>query len=865
MRCLSCGREAPDSPFCEWCGKPLSSAAVAKAAAAQGPAVPAVRPRWLGVRRVAVAAVLCVAALASLVIAVRHRSAPNLAAGVPAEQLAASAASSAAAAPTAATTPPTQARQQLYDKQVASLDRWTAAVDERINQLPAAATDVAALARSLSQPQAAFAYVRDNIALEPYAGVLKGAQATLATRGGNDLDRALLLVQLLQNEGVGAAQIVHGQLSPPQVATLLAQIASKPDAVELIAGSLPKPSASASPDPKSLARSRRLSQTIADDYQVLQASLRSANLEVPTDDAGQQRQVLADHYWVRFTQDGKPVDLDPAFATAAFGQSFTAATESLTADGLRPDLFQKVSIVLTADYLQGGALHSEEALRGEFTAAELWGKNIRFVLTPAQQGKPGSVWQALLRVGDKLTTGQQVRIGGSGQAPPKSALADSGGGMLGGITGGTRAAPGAAGFGPIDSNDARAGDSAGPLARVRLTITAQAPGLPPSTTQKVILDRLAASQSSIDPAVSDELTRQLLTQVWDGIAAVGPVHPYFVLQNATLPWIHAVRDIRQKALAARYLGQKSDPSALPQGGLSPDLLIFTLASSVAEHALQSKAFPDLRAYYARPRLLFIRHGFGIADWSAPARVATYREGIDIANSPFAFVGSSQSSVALAMQWGIADTALEYELGASRGVAFNTVGLMSAAAQQKVAFKAVGAAQKTQLDSLGLPAPMRSVLEQELAAGNTLVTPSGFVPLAGHKTYGWWSVQPGGYAIGKMELGGSQAMTEHIELAENLSNWPKLFAELHGTVLACYFAASSSVLMGAPAADPAPCVDKAVCGAVTDFLNEEAWFRVSPSGGEEEEQTILEQLWDVVGTQSEQGLGGAVLDSSCEKE
>ena len=48
-----------------------------------------------------------------------------------------------------------------------------------------------------ADPFAAFAWVRDHIGFDPYAGELRGAAGTLTGRAGNSLDRALLLQRLL--------------------------------------------------------------------------------------------------------------------------------------------------------------------------------------------------------------------------------------------------------------------------------------------------------------------------------------------------------------------------------------------------------------------------------------------------------------------------------------------------------------------------------------------------------------------------------------------------------------------------------------------------------------------------------------------
>jgi hypothetical protein len=128
-------------------------------------------------------------------------------------------------------------KYQAYQDDVQAMQSRLTRLQSYLDGFPKALTDVGALAVTLTTPEAAFEFVRDRVAFEPYPGVMKGARATLITRGGNSLDRALLLAAILKHNGV-SVKIAHGKLPPDQVQKLLQQIAVEPGALEQISQSL---------------------------------------------------------------------------------------------------------------------------------------------------------------------------------------------------------------------------------------------------------------------------------------------------------------------------------------------------------------------------------------------------------------------------------------------------------------------------------------------------------------------------------------------------------------------------------------------------------------------------------------------------
>ncbi len=228
----------------------------------------------------------------------------------------------------------------------------------------------------------------------------------------------------------------------------------------------------------------------------------------------------------------------------------------------------------------------------------------------------------------------------------------------------------------------------------------------------------------------DGVAGALLTQVWDGAIGVGTIHPPY-LAKATLAWLGAYIDLQNSLIAAASPGGELNPSELPGPLLSPELLTFFLSSGNAERQIQAQFAPQVRAYHQRPRLAFFRHGFVVSDWTNASQRVNYREGIDVVNSPFGFVGHAELQTRLAMRWGAADTALELRFSQDGGEAFNTLPLMAAANAAKVAKVTIGPDQKAALASISVPAPIKAALERDLADERAIVAPERLIAHVRH--------------------------------------------------------------------------------------------------------------------------------------
>lgn len=791
-------------------------------------------------------------------------------------------------------------RQQAYREEVSELEGRVTRLEAYLGAFPKQLYDLDALAHSLTTPQAAFEYVRDQVALEPYPGILKGVQGTFLTRGGNDLDRALLLAALLKQQDV-SVRIAHGKLPAVQAQGLLQQITSSPDAVDLILKTLPKnaPSSKLSENQRQVAdlfqqrvenRGRELTETVDQNSQRLESLLKTAGLVIGQDPKPRQVEALQDHYWVQATLDEQTIDLDPSFSSATFGQKFADAEASLDSEELPDNLFQRVRFRLVAEHLTDGRAASTELISQETKAADLWGKNFRFALAPQSDSPDVNEFQPSLVIGDETATGPsfQIRPREGGDEPGGG---DEAGNPLGGIGG-----VGSSGLQKQETKKPRAKPTGGILGRLYLEVLSRAPHLPESRYHRVIVDRLESHQGKlqVDPALADDRTiRPLLLQVWDGAVSVGPFHPLYVFQTHVAA-LKILAPLEEKAMADAYLDQPFSAEDIPGPTLSPELVGYFFFSDLTHHQLQQQAAPHTRGYCERPRLAFYRHGFAIADWSDPGGARRYQEGLDLLNAPLQFAGPQEEIPRLALKVGIADTALERYFKANEA-SFNALPLFAAAAEQKIPLLTIGSLQKATLDSVPVSPAIRNILQGELTEGRALILPARLVSLNQTQTFGWWSIDPStGYALGKMELGGAQGMVESTQMQERVAKWSEIFVKFYGNVEKCYMMGLASALgevdyygpggaapapgsgrgvilyHGKPGQNPMPsskkiaeCVISAACDALADLMNEMAGGSYGAGEWNKEAHALKEIIFNFAADQASEYVGKKAITATCE--
>jgi transglutaminase-like putative cysteine protease len=192
-----------------------------------------------------------------------------------------------------------------------------------------------------------FRFVADEIRYDPYAGILRGARGTLASRAGNSADQALLLAALL-DASLLPVRFAVGEIDTATADTLMASTEADVESIrrhglQALAGTLP----GGEPAPVELTpeQQRTLDDAFANGDRVaswareqlertvgtITSALEEAGVELtdgltPIPDSERSR-----HVWVQVAATDDWVDLDPTMPGATPGGASTAAAETLDA------------------------------------------------------------------------------------------------------------------------------------------------------------------------------------------------------------------------------------------------------------------------------------------------------------------------------------------------------------------------------------------------------------------------------------------------------------------------------------------------------------------------------------------------------
>lgn len=487
--------------------------------------------------------------------------------------------------------------------------------------LPAAEWELEALAGTLSDdPEAAFRLVRDRIGFEPYPGVLRGAEGTLAARAGNAYDRALLLKGLLDAMGL-TTRFAFGELDEDTATALVDSTLIGAHDPLPVAGSL----GGSTFDLGAVTdRARR-------DHALLRAALDSSGVTI--DDPTREDLVseVRPHAWVQLDRDGTWVDLDPSLRTSAPGDTLTDV--AATSDAIPDDAWQSVTIQTHAESLVDGTLERTLVLERRIRAAA--GAEVFLFFQPDTGGG------GLLGGGSAEEGAFLPLLLVDGEAIPGESFS-----TLDGEDGG-------GGFGFFG------GGGGGSFAGLWLTMVREAPGRAPLTTERALVDRVPAPARSSGDVATDALLP--LSAIEVGPTAMAAVHHVVFSTGGSSPRQDAI----DRAAAAWFVAvEMADPVRAEQYSLGDLLWPTVVADATLTGASERVVVPSLAVPGAvapvidRPRITVTTVA---PDPAGPERILTT---IDLAADEVRLVADEHADpvdlAARRLWYGTLESALETE-------------------------------------------------------------------------------------------------------------------------------------------------------------------------------------------------------------
>src|SRR5215217_5383046 len=175
---------------------------------------------------------------------------------------------------------------------------------------------------------AIFRFVVDEVAYDPYAGALRGANGTYWGLAGNSVDQALLLSALL-DEALVETRFAVGELSDEAVERLLASMrldeaTAREKAARVLAPALPAPDVQTpalTREEESLAKAlpgaqqafmERIDRQLDEEVRIVEGALASAGITLPEPVIELPERERRRHFWVQYADGPLWIDLDPS-------------------------------------------------------------------------------------------------------------------------------------------------------------------------------------------------------------------------------------------------------------------------------------------------------------------------------------------------------------------------------------------------------------------------------------------------------------------------------------------------------------------------------------------------------------------------
>jgi hypothetical protein len=243
-------------------------------------------------------------------------------------------------------------------------------------KLPASEYSLSALNQTLpNDPVAIYHFVRDNIAIDPYDGIMRGPLGTWMSRAGSPSDKLSLLAWLLVNKHIHI-QFVRGMLSADE-------------RNRIVQSAMALPNDAASPQTEDATTQTALDAYVRDGTAFAQWSSRQLASSHVSLGSGNMPNIGSKHYWIQIDQGGRLLDLDPTLPDMSEGQHLGALDPSFKPWAMLPDdEYHYVRILLSAVYQDGT---QQQVIAGSGKTCDLAYTPIRLALIPTNGASPSNL------------------------------------------------------------------------------------------------------------------------------------------------------------------------------------------------------------------------------------------------------------------------------------------------------------------------------------------------------------------------------------------------------------------------------------------------------------------------------------------
>jgi hypothetical protein len=599
-------------------------------------------------------------------------------------------------------------------------------------------------------PDSLFAWVRDSTTWIPYLGCLRGPVGVLMDRQGNDLDRALLLADLLQRAG-DTVRLARGRLPWERTVELLPELVVWPPALDSTAARSTTPAsegvhATAAQyhlDGDAVAGGLLAQIQAASRFHndlVARATDQSRRLQtqVGRESAGvdwyaryqEALTALEDHWWIQRQVGDRWIDLDPLATADTSGAALIQAEETMAPADIPVELQHELIIRIIGEQWSAGRLREHVVMEQPLRPADLSGRAIVLQGWPGQwptqlHPDPGSkfglrgaaldqhAWGFALLAGDSTLAQGDVYDDGAEHR-------SHGGGGLGGL---------GAGIGAVGRGPSAAAGPASELTAAWIEFDMRDPGQPQRLIRRAVFDligpaaRAAGGPAQLALSDSARLTRSLSLMVRTEILPfTSRLAPEYVTHLAARAIVGNAQVLRTIAAADR--AHAPDPDSLIAQSAPPVSALYSLAAARLEWSpVGARTYVDrlgLLTSHQHPAVL--GRGFGMR---GAIEVVAGEPGVPLTEA---------DAFAIRLRQGVFDTNAEAFWWPGDQV-LNT----GEAYQRAQDWAVLTAARRPDAVSLRLSADARSRIAQDLDSGLVIVTPTA--PSGSEHYVGWWRVNP----------------------------------------------------------------------------------------------------------------------------